>query len=134
MGWIAGNAEVITTLAKVKSQMDSGLSLPLQGLAAYALSHPDKDWHSAMIRSYTERRDTISEHLKSLGLTFSLPSGSLYIWAKIPDSAENSEVFASQMLKEKQILFTPGTAYGQNGQRYVRVSICVNIDKINEYF
>lgn len=134
MGWIAGNAEIVAALAKLKSQIDSGMPLPLQGLAAYALSHPDQEWHDSMIASYKDRRDIIAEHLKSLGLSFELPAGSLYIWAKIPDSADSSEAFCRQLLESKQILLTPGSAYGSNGEGYVRVSICVNIDKIGEYF
>ncbi len=134
MGWIAGNSVIIAALSKVKAQMDSGLSLPLQGLAAFALSQPDNEWHDQMIGSYKQRRDIIAEHLKSLGLRFSLPKGGLYIWAKIPDEAGNSEAFCLKLLREKQILLVPGSAFGSNGERYVRVSICVNIDNINEYF
>lgn len=134
MGWVVGNKDIISALAKVKSQMDSGLSIPLQKLGAFALTNTDQEWHQAMIASYQERRNIIAKYLQSLGLEFPLPSGSLYIWAKIPNTAENSEEFCMGLLKDKQILFTPGTAFGKNGERYVRVSICVNIDKINEYF
>lgn len=130
MGWIVGNREIITALAKVKSQMDSGLSTPLQRLGAYALTHFDKKWHEQMITSYKNRRDKIAKYLKTIGLEFSLPKGALYIWAKIPPSAKNSEDFCIQLLREKQILLTPGTAFGKNGERYVRVSICVNIDNL----
>jgi aminotransferase len=87
-----------------------------------------------MIASYKKRRNIVAEHLKSLGLAFTLPQGSLYIWAKIPDAATSSEDFCQQLLEDRQILLTPGTAFGQNGERYVRVSYCVNIDKIGEYF
>lgn len=134
MGWIVGNAEIIAALAKVKSQMDSGLSLPLQGLGAYALSQPDSEWQTQMITSYQQRRDIIAKHLVTLGLSFDLPEGGLYIWAKIPDEATDSESFCMELLKTKQILLTPGTAFGVNGERYVRVSICVNINTIDEYF
>lgn len=134
MGWIAGNSKIIKALAKVKSQMDSGLSITLQRLAAFALTNTDKKWHRDMIANYQKRRDIIAKYLKKLGLEFSKPKGSLYIWAKIPAEAKNSEEFCMQLLKEKQILFTPGTAFGKNGDRFVRVSICVNIDNIKEYF
>jgi LL-diaminopimelate aminotransferase len=134
MGWIVGNMRVISALAKVKSQMDSGLSLPLQRLGSFALSNFDSEWHSEMIVSYKNRMNIIADHIKSLGLTFSIPKGSLYIWAKIPSVAKSSEEFCMQLLREKQILFTPGVAFGKNGDRYVRVSICVNIDNINKYF
>lgn len=134
LGWIVGNKDIIATLAKVKSQMDSGISRPLQQLGAYVLNNPDKKWQEEMIKSYKERRDRIASNLDKLGLTFTLPKASLYIWAKIPDNATDSEAYAMQLLHEKQILLTPGTAFGSNGKRHVRVSICVNIDTIEEYF
>lgn len=134
MGWVVGNKEMIAALAKVKSQMDSGFSMPLQKLGAFALTHNDRKWHQQMIKSYQTRRDIISKHLLSLGLQFSLPKGGLYIWAKIPKTFRNAEEFALKMLEEKQILFTPGTAFGKNGNNFVRVSICVNINEINKYF
>jgi LL-diaminopimelate aminotransferase len=134
IGWIVGNAAVIDALATVKSQMDSGMSLPLQRLAAYALNNPDEAWSKAMIDEYRHRRDVICGHLKSLGLEFTVPEGSLYIWAKIPDSAKDSESYCMELLEEKQILLTPGSEYGKNGDRYVRISFCVNIDGIEDYF
>lgn len=134
MGWVVGNVKLVSALAKVKSQVDSGLSLPLQRLGAYALTHPDKEWTASMLQSYQNRRDTIAKHLQKLGLTFTLPKGGLYLWAKIPENARDSETFSMKLLHEKQVLVTPGTAFGKSGERYVRVSICVNIDKIEEYF
>lgn len=134
MGWIVGNKEIISSLAKVKSQMDSGLSLPLQRLGAFALTHFDNRWHKHMLANYQKRRDIIAKNLKTLGLTFSLPKGALYIWARIPDSEVNSEKFCLDLLQKRQILLTPGTAYGKNGEHFVRASICVNIDNITDYF
>lgn len=134
MGWIVGNSDIISALAKVKSQLDSGLSTPLQNLGAFALNNPDKVWHKKMIASYKKRRDIISGKLRLLGLTITQPKGGLYIWAKIPPNAKNSDEFCMQLLQSKQILLTPGTAFGKNGERFVRVSICVNIDRIEGYF
>ncbi len=134
MGWIVGNNKIIKALAKVKSQMDSGLSGSLQKLGAFALTNYDINWYQDMIASYQQRRDIITNNLKKLGLEFSVPKGSLYIWAKIPSSAKDSEEFCMKILREKQILLTPGSAFGKNGNRYVRVSICINIDNINNYF
>jgi len=133
MGWLVGNRDIVQALAKVKSQVDSGMMLPLQRLGAYALTNTDMEWHDKMLESYENRRDIIAKKLKDLGLTFEIPRGALYIWAKIPDSAEDSESYCMQLLKEKQVLFTPGSAFGKNGDRFVRVSICVNIDGIDNY-
>jgi LL-diaminopimelate aminotransferase len=134
MGWIVGNKEIISALAKVKSQFDSGLSRPLQKLGAYALDYIDKQWHEAMISSYEKRRNIIIENLKKIGLKADKTKGSLYLWVKIPDSFNNSQEFSFDLLKKKQILLTPGTAFGKNGLRYVRVSISSNIDNIDSYF
>ena len=133
MGWLVGNKDIVAALAKVKTQMDSGMSLPLQRLGAYALSNQDMDWHKKMLATYQKRRDVIAEKLRALGLTFDIPKGSLYLWAKIPDSAKDSESYCMALLKEKNVLFTPGTAFGAQGERYVRVSICVDVNNINSY-
>lgn len=134
MGWIVGNKEIIGYLAKVKSQMDSGMSKPLQELGTFALTNFDKQWYNEMINSYQQRRDVVAKHCRTLGLTFTYTKGALYLWAKIPDYEKDSEDYCLKMLKEKHILFTPGTAFGSGGARYVRISFCVNIDNIEEYF
>lgn len=134
MGWIVGNASLVQALFKIKSQMDSGMSLPLQGLAAYALTNIDTSWHKQMLISYDKRRSIIASKLRGIGLEFELPQAGLYIWARIPKSSGSSTEFCKYLLKEKQILLTPGSAYGTNGEGYVRASICVNIDHIEEYF
>ncbi len=133
MGWLVGNSEVVGALAKVKSQLDSGMWMPLQKTGAYALTHPDLAWSRKMIKSYVERRDIIAEKLKVLGLNFKLPKGGLYIWAKIPGGIE-SEEYCMKLLEEQQILLAPGSAFGKNGRNYVRVCFSSNITGINEYF
>lgn len=134
MGWIVGNKEIIKALAKVKSQMDSGLPAYLQNLGSFALTNFDQNWYQQMIGSYQKRREIIEVHLNKLGLIPHLPKGGLYIWAEIPKSFANSQDYAMEILHRKQILFTPGLAFGKNGERFVRVSISSNIDKIAEYF
>ena len=133
MGWMVGNKEIVAALAKVKSQTDSGMSLFLQRLGAYALTNQDMEWHKNMIATYQKRRDIIAEKLRMLGLSFEVPKGSLYLWAKIPDSAKDSGSYCMALLKDKQVLFTPGSAFGANGECYVRVSICIDTSDINEY-
>jgi len=134
IGWIAGNRDIIAALAKVKSQIDSGLATPLQKLGAFALTNFDKEWHAKMIKTYEKRRKIISKYFQKLGLEFSLPQASLYIWAKIPSKEKSSEDFCMNLLKNKQILITPGTAFGKNGERFARISICADIKGIEEYF
>lgn len=133
IGWAVGNRDIVRALAKVKSQVDSGLSIPLQRLGAHVLTHDDDAWRAAAVETYKNRRDIVAKKLQKLGLSFEKPKGSLYLWAKIPDSAKDAESYCMQMLKERHVLFAPGSAYGKNGDRYIRVSICVDVSRIDEY-
>lgn len=134
MGWIVGNSELIKHLSTLKSQLDSGMSLPLQKLGAHALTHPDTEWQQAMLGEYKKRQIRASKYLKTLDLAFTPTKGSLYLWAKIPASAKNGDEFCMDLLHKKQILLTPGSAYGSSGERYVRASFCGDISTIEEYF
>jgi len=134
VGWVVGNKKLTKALATVKSQFDSGLSLPLQKLTAFCLNNYDKQWHEEMLKSYYSRAVVLESYLKKLGLISSLPKASFYIWAKIPAGYKNSESFAKKLLEEKQILVVPGTAFGRNGKNYIRVSISSNLERIDEYF
>lgn len=134
LGWIAGNSQIISMLKKVKSQMDSGVSILLQKLGAYVLRNQDQAWHDQMIATYSLRRDTLSRKLETIELRFSLPAGALYIWAKIPEYAQNDIVYCQDILEKHNVLFTPGTVYGSGNDRYIRVSIGSNLDDINRYF
>lgn len=133
MGWMVGNQNIVAALAKVKSNIDSGMPLLFQKLGAFALTHQDVAWHASMLDDYQQRRYIITKKLIEFGLSCGLPAGSLYIWAKIPDSAVNSVEFAHWLLHTKQILVTPGTAFGSNGERFIRASICSNISRIDQY-
>jgi aspartate/methionine/tyrosine aminotransferase len=133
MGWVVGNQKVIQQFTKLKSQIDSGMSLPLQQLGAYVLTNQDLQWHAAMINTYQQRRDSLTEKLSHLELKFSKPQAGLYIWAEIPKGAESSYKFAMELLDSKQILVTPGSAFGKKGERFVRVSICSNIQNLDQY-
>ncbi|MBI4094168.1 aminotransferase class I/II-fold pyridoxal phosphate-dependent enzyme [Candidatus Kaiserbacteria bacterium] len=133
MGWAAGNRAIIAALAKVKSQTDSGMPLPLQRLGAFALRNQDMEWHKNMLATYQKRRDIIAEKLTKLGLTFEIPKGSLYLWANIPDSARDAETYCMALLKERNVLFTSGSAFGAQGERHVRVSISSDVSEIDGY-
>lgn len=134
IGYIAGNYKIIQAVAKIKSILDSGTYKPIQQITAYALEYSDSYWSKSMIVNYKNRRNILAKYLKLLELDFTLPKGGLYIWAKIPEKYKNSEDFAFNLLESKQVLMTPGTAFGSLGKKYVRVSICSDIDRIDEYF
>lgn len=134
IGWAVGNRKIIKALAKIKSQTDSGMSIPLQKLGAYALDNFDISWHKKMIASYEKRRDILSVNLKKLGLRCKNPKGGLYFWLKIPDNYDDSTEYCFELLENKKILVAPGTAFGKNGEKFVRISFCSDITNINRYF
>lgn len=133
MGWAVGNKTIVNALQKVKSQIDSGLSLPLQKLGAYALTNPDKNWNNQMLAEYQKRRDILIQKVPKIGLIPNSPKGALYIWAKIPEKYKDSEQYCFELLEKKHIVVVPGTAFGNNGKRYVRISFCSDITHINNY-
>jgi len=133
MGWIVGNSDLIAALSKVKSQLDSGLNIALQKLGGYALENFDNDWYREMLDDYQRRKVIIAEKLVKLGLKIFDFKAGLYLWAKIPEFYKNSEEFSEKILNEKQVFLTPGTVFGKNGDRFVRVSFCSDIKNIDSY-
>ncbi|MBD3300027.1 MAG: aminotransferase class I/II-fold pyridoxal phosphate-dependent enzyme [Candidatus Moranbacteria bacterium] len=135
IGYAVGNSEILARLSQIKNQYDSGLTKPLQKMAAHALTNFDKDWQKKMISEYQSRSQKIKKYFEKIELTGKEPKASLYRWLKIPDNFKNSEDFAQKLLNEKRILVTPGTAFGKSSacQNHVRVSICVDISKIDNY-
>ncbi len=133
MGWIAGNTQILKSLKKTKSQLDSGVSIILQKLGAYVLTNQDLVWHNEVINTYQQRRDLLGSKLQAYGLQFSLPQGGLYIWAKIPDREISDTSFCRKMLEQHNVLFTPGSLYGSGNERFIRASIGSNLDMVDEY-
>lgn len=134
MGWIAGNKKIISAVAKVKSQMDSGLTLPFQKLAAYVLNNFDDIWYRSMLLHYQNNRNILARAFTSLGLDVVKPKGALYLWIRIPDSYKDSSEYATYLLQTYHILVTPGITFGTEGKRYIRVSISSDITNIKSYF
>jgi aspartate/methionine/tyrosine aminotransferase len=134
MGWVAGNAKLVAALAKVKSQMDSGMSWPLQQLGALALTEPDWKWLKGMRENYSQRQQVLAHYFKRLGVQVELPVGSLYIWARVPAGYIDGDRFAYELLHDRHILVAPGSAFGKNGSKFIRISICSDITDISIYF
>ena len=124
MGWVAGNEDYINTILKVKSNMDSGMFRPIQEAAIAALS-TDQDWHNQQNEVYQSRKVIVEELLRSLRCTFSKDQKGMFVWAKIPDSAKNAKAFSDQLLYKNHLFIPPGTVFGSQGERYIRISLCV---------
>jgi len=123
IGMVAGAPDYIQNILRVKSNMDSGMFLGLQEAAVEALSY-GKDWFDSVNKAYRERRQVVYEIMDLLGCTYDKSQSGLFVWGKIPANIEDSEVFADRFLYEAYVFVTPGTVFGQNGKRFIRISLC----------
>lgn len=133
MGWVVGNEVVITALRKIKSQLDSGVSLLLQDLGAHALNKPDENWHMSMISAYEKKQQMVAKLLTSIGVVFEKPQAGLYIWGQVPDDFMDGDAYAEYLLHEKKILVVPGSTYGLQGKKYIRASFAPDLSGIERY-
>lgn len=126
LGMAVGNADIISALMVVKSNLDSGVPNAIQymGIEAMALSQDDID---ARNRIYERRRDRVVQTLQAVGLDAIPPKASLYVWTRIPQGISSAE-FTAKLLDEANIVVTPGNGYGQYGEGYIRLSLTIGDD------
>ncbi len=134
-GWrvamAVGNPTLIDALTRVKSNLDSGIPQAIQEMAIAALEGPlhEIERHNAI---YQRRRDRAVEALRALGLDVDPPSASLYVWARLPEGEHTSAAFAERLLNETGVVVTPGIAYGEAGEGYVRLSLTLPDERVDE--
>ena len=131
LGWVAGSSNFIKSVLKVKSNIDSGIFLPIQHAAIEALKNPAK-WHEERNKILNGRRKTVFELLDLLDCTYDKNQAGMFVWAKLPVSVSSTGQFVDELLNEANVFITPGFIFGSNGERFVRVSLCNNRQKINE--
>lgn len=131
IGWVAGQKELIESVLKVKSNMDSGMFLGLQHAAVEALKS-GKDWFSNQNKIYQERRAAAAQVLELLGCKFSSKQSGLFLWAKAPDAVSDVEKWIDEILYKTKVFITPGFIFGDNGKRYIRISLCATVEKLKE--
>lgn len=131
MGMLASNRQFIEWILKVKSNIDSGQFKPAMEAAVEALGC-DKEWYETLNKVYARRRKIAERIMEALGCEFDTSQKGLFLWGKIPQTAESSEKFADKILYEARVFLTPGFIFGSNGERYIRISLCANEDKMEE--
>jgi LL-diaminopimelate aminotransferase len=131
VGMALGKADFIEAILKVKSNMDSGMFYGIQKGAIAALQL-DLGWFVAQNAIYAERRAFVFELAHLLGCSFDTNAVGLFVWAKLPESVSSAEAFIDEILYHKNIFITPGTVFGSNGEGYIRFSLCVSTQKIQE--
>lgn len=130
VGMVVGNAGIIDTLRRVKSNLDSGIPQAIQHAAIEALTGP-QDCVSEHNAIYQRRRDRLLQTLSQIGLKAKSPRASLYIWARVPDGYTSLE-FATSLLDEAGVVVTPGTSYGKHGEGYIRLSLTIPDERLEE--
>jgi LL-diaminopimelate aminotransferase len=130
IGMAVGNARMIDALRRVKSNLDSGIPQAIQRMAIAALRGP-QDCVAEHNAVYQRRRDRLVAALQSLGLRVHLPKASLYLWARVP-AGFTSASFAERLLDDLSIVVTPGSGYGEHGEGYVRLSLTIADERLEE--
>lgn len=134
-GWriamAVGNATVIDALTRVKSNMDSGVPQAIQQMAITAMDDP-RDSITAHNKIYQIRRDKVLKVLRDLGLKVNTPKASLYVWAKLPEGESNSGDYAAQLVEQTGVVVTPGSSYGSSGEGYIRISLTIADERLDE--
>ena len=132
VGLAATNAEFISWILKVKSNIDSGTFRALQFAAAKAYDN-DAAWHhEANIEVYSRRRNIAEQIMEALGCEYDKAQVGMFLWGHIPEKYGNAEELTERVLHEARVFITPGFIFGSNGERYVRISLCAKEEKMAE--
>jgi LL-diaminopimelate aminotransferase len=129
-GAVVGNAELIEAYWQLKTNLDSGMFEAVQEASVAALLS-DQSSVAEMCAIYQRRRDTLVGALKRIGLDVDAPKGAIYIWARVPEG-ETSRSFTEKVLEEAAVVISPGAAYGAAGEGFVRMSLTVPDERLNE--
>ncbi|MGC9520782.1 MAG: aminotransferase class I/II-fold pyridoxal phosphate-dependent enzyme [Anaerolineae bacterium] len=130
MGMAVGNERVLSALAQVKSNVDSGMFYPMQEAAIQALAMDD-GWVARRNAIYRERLQILAEGLRRAGLSASLPQAALYLWVPLPEG-EEAVALAQRWLDATGVAVAPGTFFGPSGAGYIRVSATAPTERIEE--
>jgi LL-diaminopimelate aminotransferase len=130
IGWVCGNSDIISGIAKVKSNIDSGVFSAIQVAAIEALNGPQEHLQK-MCAMYRERRDILCDGLSSLGWKVKRPKATFYIWVALPKGSGSRE-FASLLLERASVVATPGVGFGKYGEGYIRFALTVPKERILE--
>ena len=131
VGMLCGAKQRIDEVLRFKSNMDSGMFLPVQLAAAKALEL-DQAWHDSVNAVYRQRREKVFALLQLLGCGFDERQAGLFVWASVPGNYPDGYALSDKVLQEAHVFLTPGGIFGNAGDNYIRVSLCATEEKIHE--
>lgn len=131
IGMVAGHSDYIRNVLKVKSNMDSGMFLAMQMAAIEALKNPES-WYDSVNTVYGRRRIIVEEIMDILNCSYDKSQVGLFVWGRIPEEIINCEMYIEEILNKSLVFITPGFIFGENGERYIRISLCANEKRLTE--
>lgn len=131
VGMLSGNATILKEVLKVKSNMDSGMFFGVQQGAIAALQ-AEKEWFDSLNAVYRSRRDKVETLATLVETEFDTTSVGIFVWAKLPKGAVDATTYIDRLLHKNDIFIAPGTIFGSQGEGYIRFSLCVPEEKIQE--
>jgi aspartate/methionine/tyrosine aminotransferase len=131
VGMLIAAEERINEILRFKSNMDSGMFLPVQLAAAKALSL-DKSWYNSVNKIYQARREKVFELLDVLKCVYSKEQVGLFVWANVPSEYKDGYALSDKVLYDANVFITPGGIFGSAGNDYIRVSLCGSVEKFSE--
>lgn len=133
MGMMASNPQFVKWVLKAKSNIDSGQFKPMQLAAVAALSN-SVSWHAEMNRTYAERRIWAEKIMELLHAGYDKSQVGLFVWGKLPDDVSTSETLVDELLYGARVFITPGSIFGSNGERFIRISLGSSVEKLQEAY
>ncbi len=134
IGFAAGNREMLNALATVKGYYDYGIFQPIQIASIIAMRHCEDEIHEQNAK-YQSRRDVVCEGLKRLGWETEVPRASMFVWTRVPEShskGKGSIDFSMELLEKANVVISPGRAFGENGEHYMRISLVENENRLRQ--
>jgi aspartate/methionine/tyrosine aminotransferase len=123
VGMLVGRPDLLQQILRFKSNMDSGMFLPVQRAAVAALEL-GPEWYAELNDVYRARRERVFELLDTLGCTYDRQQVGLFVWASVPEKYADGYALSDEVLQQARVFITPGGIFGSNGNPFVRVSLC----------
>ncbi len=131
VGMLAGRSDYLQDVLRFKSNMDSGMFKPVQLAAARALAAP-VEWYDRLNAVYRERRQLVFELLDEIGCWYDPGQVGMFVWARIPEQYADGFELSDAVLYSAHVFITPGSIFGSQGDRYIRISLCSSGDLYRE--
>lgn len=131
ISFVVGNASIVEKFKILRSQIDYGIFIPVQKAAIAALTGPD-DFIKSQRNEYERRNRTLCGGLRRIGWNVPDSQGTMFVWARIPKGYESSVDFCLKLMDRTGVIVTPGSAFGDNGEGYIRMALIESVERMEE--